>query len=457
MSRKLLLINPVNQRLRKFHVGHTVNIGTRLPPLGLGIVAALTPDTWDIEIIDENFTPFVFKNADLVGLTAFTATAPRAYEIARIYKKKKIPTVIGGIHASLMPEEALKNADSVVVGEAEGVWHQLIEHYEKGTIKRVYEGARSSLTQLPRPRRDLFDKGYRITSIETSRGCLRNCEFCSVPAFYGHTHRFRPVGEVLDELATISQRRVFFTDDNLLGHGEQSRERALALFKGMIKRGLQKEWICQASMDFAEDERVLEYAARSGCRMVFLGVEAYDHSALEKICKKTNLAAGINAYERIFRRIHEYGICVLGSFMYGMDCDDAETLRKRTQSINKSSIDVVQISYLTPLPGTRFFARLKDENRLLYKRFPDDWERYTMAEVTYAPAAMRSDDLINIQTEVVPMLFNYPRIFCRCLKTLRATKKLSAALWAWQFNIIYRNTTIRSKRLRNEASRKFLK
>jgi len=201
MKKKLLLINPVNPR----KVGLTVNLSSRFQPLGLGIVAAMTPDTWDVEIIDENFEPFIFRKADLVGLTAFTAAVNRAYEIASVYREKDIPTVLGGIHASMLPEEALKYVDTVVSGEAESVWHKILSDFEAGHMQRLYRGEWSDLKDMPKPRRDLFHRGYLFGSIQTSRGCPMNCEFCSVTAFNGSRFRQRPVEDVLDELETISQ------------------------------------------------------------------------------------------------------------------------------------------------------------------------------------------------------------------------------------------------------------
>jgi radical SAM superfamily enzyme YgiQ (UPF0313 family) len=211
---RLVLINPVNPA----RVGLTVNKSSRFPPIGLGIVAAVTPSSWDIKLLDENWRPFSYQEADLVGITAFTASANRAYEIASIYRQGGVPVVIGGIHASMCPEEALSFADAVVIGEAEAVWPQVIADVEAGCLQQIYKGGWSDLSGVPSPRRDLFHPGYMFASVQTSRGCPMDCEFCSVTAFNGRRYRRRPLGEVLAELETIPQKMIFFVDDNIIGY-----------------------------------------------------------------------------------------------------------------------------------------------------------------------------------------------------------------------------------------------
>lgn len=431
--RKLLLINPVNPH----RIGLTVHVSSRFPPLGLGIVAALTPDDWEIEIIDENFEPFCYRKADLVGLTAFTSAATRAYKIAGLYKEKGIPTVLGGIHASTQPEEALQYVDCVILGEAESVWSSVISDFEAGTMKRVYQGDQQDLREMPHPRRDLFHPGYMFGSIQTARGCPMDCEFCSVTSFNGRVYRQRPVEDVLDELETIPQEKVFFVDDNIIGYGKEAAERAVALFKGMINRGIKKDWFCQASMNFGSNQEVLTYAAQSGCRIVFLGVEAENVDALQEVNKNVNVKLH-DTYEETFYRINSHGIAVLGSFIYGMDSDTPETLDRRTDYILKSAVDVMQVTYLTPLPGTRLFDRLKTEGRLLYTDFPADWDHYDMTEVTHQPLSMTPQELTDTMTNSVNRLYSRQSLSRKFYKTLRATKSFTTAMWALTSNKTYR-------------------
>jgi radical SAM superfamily enzyme YgiQ (UPF0313 family) len=211
------------------------------------------------------------------------------------------------------------------------------------------------------------------------------------------------------------------------------------LFKGIVERGIKKEWFCQASINFANNEEVLEYAAESGCRMVFLGLEAENKDALEKVNKRMNLKMGVDAYAETFRRINRHGIAVLGAFIYGLDGDTPEKLRQRTDYILKSSIDVMQVTFLTPLPGTRSYNRLREEGRLLYTDFPSDWVHYDMSEVTYNPLSMNREELTKVMRESTRRLYDPWTMRRKFMKTWLAARSLRTAMWAYTSNKNYRN------------------
>lgn len=441
-TRKLVLINPVNSA----RTGLTVNRSSRFPPISLGIVAALTPPSWEVVLIDENWQPFTYQEADLVGITAFTASINRAYEIAARYRSGGVPVVLGGIHASMRPQEAGQFVDTVVTGEAETAWPRLIADFEAGRLQPLYHGEWADLTGAPWPRRDLFSPAYRFASVQTSRGCPLNCDFCSVTTFNGRRYRRRPVEEVLAEIETIPQKYLFLVDDNIVGYGRASRDQALALFKGMVARKLNKWWFCQASLNFADDEELLYWAGRAGCKMVFLGLEAEEVDALTEVNKRLNLKLGVDAYAAAFRRLQRAGIAVLGAFIFGMDGDTPDKLRRRGDYMAGSAIDVMQTTVLTPLPGTHLFDRYRQEGRLLYTHFPEDWDRYDMTEVLHHPRRMAAATLTREMAALNDRLYAWPSLLTRAGRTLWRTRNILTTMFALASNLNYRTVTQASAR-----------
>ncbi|MGC8864637.1 MAG: B12-binding domain-containing radical SAM protein [Bacteroidales bacterium] len=388
--------------------------------------------------MDENIRPFRYRPADLVAITAFTTTVSRAYEIAEIYRREGTPVVIGGIHASMLPQEAMQYADAVVVGEAESVWPQILKDFENGRLQPLYKAPPADLTRMPAPRHDIFHPSYLFASIQTSRGCPMDCDFCSVPAFNGHRYRLRPVEAILEEMSSVRNRLIYFVDDNIVGYNEKAREHAALLFEGMIRKGLRKEWFAQASLNIAQDPELLKLAARSGCKMLLIGIEAESEDALNDTNKRLNLKLGVDKYARSFRTIHKAGIAVLGAFIYGMDSDTQESLHKRTKFILRSSVDVVQASAMTPLPGTRLFDRMRKENRLLSHSFPQHWQHFHFTDVVFRPKQMEPEALAAEMNRVYHSICSMTTLRIKFLRTLWNTRSLRTAVWAWNSNLNYR-------------------
>ncbi len=390
MSKKLLLINPVQEV--KVTLGSVSFL--KIPPASLAHVAALTPSDWDIEVIDENIESLTFKDADLVGLTSYTPNAPRAYEISEQYRRKGIKTVMGGIHASMLHDEAIQYVDSVVIGEPESVWPDLIHDFENNELKKFYRGERTSLENLVKPRLDIYSKKYRFKAfVQTARGCPMDCEFCSVTVFYGRTYRQRPVEEVLDELEAIPGKDLFFRDDNIMGYGEKAEQRAIQLFRGMKERGLNKRWVSQVGIDFANNPEVLKWARKSGCLGALIGFESINEETLKDMHKVRNLKVGVKNYKEVIKKIHDHGIGIHASFVLGSDGDRKDVFPRTIEFILDAKIDVAQLTLLTPLPGTRLYSRLESEGRILRTNYPDDWKHYDMAEAVFKPKHMTPDEL----------------------------------------------------------------
>jgi radical SAM superfamily enzyme YgiQ (UPF0313 family) len=346
----------------------------------------------------------------------------------------------------MVPEEAMRFVDTVVVGEAESAWEQLIRDFEQGKMKKRYDADWLPFENATWPRRDLFHPDYRFASIQTTRGCPMKCEFCSVHMFNGSKYRIRPVGEVLDELETIPQEKIYFVDDNLIGYGKKSRERAKELFRGMIGRGIKKQWFCSASMNFADDEEVLELAAKAGCIMVLLGVESERIDQLEETNKKLNVKIGIDHYDEVFKKVHKYGISVLGAFIYGLESDTPETMRHRTEYINSADIDAVQATVLTPLPGTPLFKRMIEDEKIIFQDFPEDWQYYDFAELTFHHKNMSRDQFMEEVRGNWDLLYGEQELKRKFLRTLKQTRSPLAAIWSYGSNLQYHNMVYEGER-----------
>ncbi|MGD0462238.1 MAG: radical SAM protein [Tepidisphaeraceae bacterium] len=377
---RLCLINPCNplvsmsqpSRWRRYRVWK---------PLGLMTIAALTPAEWEVTIIDENLGVPDYSRMprpDLVGITAFTSQAPRAYEIAAVFRRFGVPVVMGGIHASMCTAEALAVVDAVVKGEAEAIWPTVLADAQRGALRQLYEGRLVDLESVPPARHDLLSQGYAFGSIQTTRGCPLNCHFCSVSAFNGQGYRHRPVEAVVREFGLIRERLVLIVDDNLIGTRREHLARAKDLFRAMIAAKLGKKWICQTTINFGDDEELLELAARSGCVGAFIGFESLSDEGLAELGKQYNILKGGDLRASV-ARIHRHGILVVGSFIMGLDSDTPGVGKRIAKAAGRYAIDLLNPIFLTPLPGTRLWEKMHHQGRITANLFPRDWRYYTLS------------------------------------------------------------------------------
>jgi radical SAM superfamily enzyme YgiQ (UPF0313 family) len=423
---RLYLINPSNPLVSIVNVKESRWNRYRVwKPLSLMVLAGLTPREWEISIVDENLGApdySAMPRPDLVGITAFTSQASRAYEVALHFRRLGVPVVMGGIHATMCMDEVVERVDSVVTGEAEGVWAKILEDARHSRLKRRYDGGRAEINDIPFARHDLLAKGYAFGAIQTTRGCPLNCSFCSVTAFNGAHYRQRPIPDVVRELRLIREKRVLVVDDNLIGTHHEHIARAKDLFRAMAQANLGKEWVAQATINFADDEELMALAAKAGCRGVFIGFETLAPEGLLELGKKFNLLKGRDIRASV-RRIQRHHILVAGSFIMGLDIDEPGIGKRIAEMGSQYGVDNLNVLFLTPLPGTRLWDQMKSEGRIAIDRFPEDWKYYTL---TFPVARYKHLSLDGIIEEMISCnreFYSMPRIFCRVWGSLWQHRK----------------------------------
>lgn len=357
---------------------------------GLLVVATLTPRSCKLEFIDENFDKVDFsKDYNLVAITCMTQQATRAYEIADRFRRKSVKVVIGGIHASVAPDEAKAHADSVVIGEAEGVWGDVLKDLKKSGLKPFYKSVRPvDMTRVPLPRYDLVNSNhYKIVWIQTTRGCPIDCEFCSASKIFGLQLRHKTINQVIKEIELVRRiwtcPQISFADDNMLMDRKYARELAEALAPLNIR------WFAQSDISVAEDEDFLALLHKSGCSILFIGFESVNKESMRSTDKYGFKHRRVESYKESVNKIQRNGIGVMGAFMVGFDGDDSSIFKKTADFIVDNCLYAAQITVLTPLPGTRLRERLAGEGRLL----PRSWDSYTFLDVNFMPRKMSPEEL----------------------------------------------------------------
>ncbi len=349
----------------------------RYAPLTLTTLAALIPPEVPtrITLIDEGIADTDLDlQADLIGISAITGTAPRSYELADHFRRRGIPVVLGGVHPTLMPDEAAQHADAVVVGYAEQTWPQLVRDFVGGTMRARYvQGRDLSLVHLPRPHRDLLPANRYTTmhTVEATRGCIHHCDFCVVPTAWGRPLQ-HPVAEVIDDIRHMRARQIAFLDLNLIADLNYARE----LFTALIP--LKITWGGLATTTIAWDDDLLDLAARSGCRGLLLGFESLSQMALQQTGKGFNRRKD---YHYVVQQLHERNIAIMGCFVFGFDTDTEETFAETVDFVLEANIDLPRYAILTPFPTTPLYQRLKAEGRIL----TEDWSLYDGQHVVHQP------------------------------------------------------------------------
>lgn len=409
---KILLINPDLADGRGY-LSYNDGRFKRLlvnPSMTMPYIAALTPDDHDVIVCDEMLGDRIDfdQEVDLVGITVVTQLARRAYQIASAFRQRGRKVVLGGAHITLMPEEALEFAEAVVVGEAEEVWPQLLDDVQRGQLKPVYRrSCLHHLRGLPVPRMDLLNKRYQylgvsMGQVKISRGCPYACVTCCVPSLYGSRYRFRPLDEVLSEIEAIEEDVIYFCEDNIVGNSRYAKE----LFRRMIP--LNKQWTSISSIAIADDPELLDLAARSGCKGIYIGFETLSEAGLKDMGKYHNLKKD---YKQIVQNVRDAGILLTGGFLVGFDSDTPNTFKKIVDFVAETGLEICQYYIVVPWPQTVFYETLKREGRLFHERW---WlQDFYSQQVLYKPANMTEAEMVQGFLYLIDQTYSVNKIISR--------------------------------------------
>ena len=358
-----------------------------MQPLAFAILAARTPASIKISFYDERLRDVPLdEDTDLVALSVETFTARRAYQIAAAYRQRGVPVVMGGYHPTLLPDEAERYCDAVCIGDAEGVWEQILADAARGELRSRYQQSGFPELDGPAPDRSIFaGKRYGpVMPVQYGRGCRYNCDFCSIRAFYGSTLRYRPLEQLVDEIRSQASRLVLLVDDNLF----TDQARGEALCHALMPLGIR--WASQISIDVAHNEQLVKLMARSGCVALLIGFESLNENNLGDMNKRWNLRGG--AYVQAIRRLHRHGILVYASFMFGYDHDTLDVFERTSDFLIDNRLPLANFNLLTPTPGTPLYDRLDAENRLLYENWWLD-PAYRYGQAPFQPKHMSTREL----------------------------------------------------------------
>lgn len=366
--------------------------------LGLITVAACTPDDVEIQIVDEYFQTIPYDtDADLIALSAKTSCVTHVYEVAEEFRKRGKPVVLGGIHASLRPEEALEKVDYVVINEAEKTWPKFVEAFKKGEAPKTLKAEDfPPMEEIPVPAWDRLNGGdFLFHQIQTTRGCPFMCRFCSVPDISGQTFRFKPVENVIKEIRNLpasgflkdKMKALYFVDDNFISRVAYTKELLRALVP-LFKKGELGEWSAETTLNVCRDEELLDLFAESGCATLIIGIESISEETLLTMDKKVNFCL---SYQDALNRIHERGMSVVGNFIVGFDTDTIKTFKEILDFVDSNNILYPFFSILTPMPGTALHDEYKEKDRLDHY----NWAEYDTRHVVYKPQHMSRQELMD--------------------------------------------------------------
>ena len=376
--------------------------------LAVPVLMALTPPEHEVRVFDENIEDIDYDWApDLAGITVRTMFAKRAYRISEDFRKRGVRTVLGGIHPSMCPEEALEYGDAVVIGEAEEIWHTVLLDAQNDNLKRIYKAEKTvDLTAFPVPDRSILaDDRYLANIVQTTKGCPFHCEFCSVHAYDGQRIRNKTIPQVLEEIGEVGgsgarykKKSIFFADDNIIANKKFARELFIALKPYKIN------WSCQASINIAREDGLLALMKESGCGAILIGLESISEKNLSRMDKEINRK---HDFVQAIQKIQSCGILVQGSFILGYDFDTHTSFDELIDFTDEARLLMPLINILTPFPGTKLFTRLEEEGRITHR----DWSKYDAKHVVFSPSLLTPEELYEGHRKVIRHIYSFDSIY----------------------------------------------
>lgn len=403
MSMKVTFITPhVGRKNIKEYV-HT----WQMEPLPIATLAGLTPTDVEISYFDERVEKINFDEpTNLVAITVETYTAKRAYEIAGEFHKRGVRTVLGGYHVMLVPDEAQMYADSIVVGYAEPVWEQVIRDAEKNLLKRRYVQNKGEIYKYSQPRRDIFGKRpyFKLSCVETGRGCPLCCNFCSIAAATSSSYYARSIDSIVQDVSSLKNKNVFFVEDNFVGNIKHAKELCREITPLKIK------WVGQGTLNMAKDEKLLELMSTSGCRGVLIGFESLRHDTLYLMDKKINVVMG--DYKRLIETLHRFNIALYGTFIFGYDSESIKDTMKTAEAAIEFGLFIAAFNHLIPFPGTPLYNQFKKEGRLTDEAW---WlsPTFRFGDIPFDPTQITAEDLHAQCIKARKRFYSFPGILER--------------------------------------------